>query len=118
MLDQPSAARRICVRLRAVVSGRTAAPGPARAFDEVAAEWLLIRDEVDKNRFGRELPLSEAARRALDQVCPDMGLLFGSHDYRRLLREAAKAAGIDEYRAVRISDYDLAHTRGSPILDR
>ena len=72
---------------------------------------LLIRDEVDKNRFGREVPLSEAARAALDQVCPDVGLLFGSHDYRRLLREAAKAAGIDEYRAARISDYDLRHSR-------
>ena len=72
---------------------------------------LLIRDEVDKNRFGREVPLSEGARAALDQVCPDVGLLFGSHDYRRLLREAAKAAGIDEYRAARISDYDLRHSR-------
>ncbi len=72
---------------------------------------LLIRDEADKNRFGRELPLSATAREALDRVCPDMGLLFGSHDYRRLLRDAAKAAGIDEYRASRISDYDFRHSR-------
>ena len=72
---------------------------------------LLIRDEADKNRFGRELPLSAAAREALDRVCPDAGLLFGSHDYRRLLRAAAKAAGIDEYRASRISDYDFRHSR-------
>ncbi len=72
---------------------------------------LLIRDEVDKNRFGREVPLSKAARAALDQVCPDVGVLFGSHDDRRLLREAAKVAGIDEYRAARISDYDLRHSR-------
>jgi hypothetical protein len=35
------------------------------------SESLLIRDEVDKNRFGRELPLSDAAREALNQVCPD-----------------------------------------------
>ncbi len=66
---------------------------------------------MDKNRFGREVPLSKAARAALDLVCPDVGLLFGSHDYRRLLREASKAAGIDEYRAARISDYDLRHSR-------
>jgi integrase len=72
---------------------------------------LLIRDEVDKNRFGREVPLSAAARAALDQVCPEVGLLFGSHDYRRLLRVAANEAGIDEYRAARISDYDLRHSR-------
>jgi hypothetical protein len=57
---------------------------------------LLIRDEADKNRFGRELPLSDAARAALDSVCPDVGLLFGPHDYRHLLRAAARAAGIDE----------------------
>jgi hypothetical protein len=72
---------------------------------------LLIRDEADKNRFGRELPLSAVARQALDRICPEVGLLFGSHDYRRLLRDAAKAAGIDEYRASRISDYDFRHSR-------
>jgi hypothetical protein len=72
---------------------------------------------VDKNRFGREVPLSEAARAALDQVCPDVGLLFGSHDYRRLLREAAKAAGIDES-APRGSATTICATRGSPILGR
>jgi hypothetical protein len=72
---------------------------------------LLIRDEVDKNRFGRELPLSEPARAALECVCPDVGILFGSHDYRHLHREAAKAAGIDEFRAKRISDYDFLHSR-------
>lgn len=72
---------------------------------------MLIRDEADKNRFGRELPLTEAARAALDHICPDVGLLFGSHDYRQLLRAAAKAAGIDEFRATRISDYDFRHSR-------
>jgi len=97
---------------------------PEQPRDEVATGDRRRRDghyharrsggslnEVDKNRFGREVPLSEAARGALDQVCPDVGLLFGSHDYRRLLRQAAKEAGIDEYRAARISDYDLRHSR-------
>jgi hypothetical protein len=37
--------------------------------------------------------------------------LFGSHDYRHLLRGAASAAGIDEFRAKRISDYDFRHSR-------
>jgi hypothetical protein len=32
---------------------------------------------------------------ALDSVCPEGGRLFGEHDYRRLLRLAATAAGID-----------------------
>ena len=75
------------------------------------AASLLITDEVDKNRFGREMPLSEAACQALDSVCPDSGLIFGAHDFRGLLRAAAKAEGVDEYRAQRISDYDFRHSR-------
>ncbi len=72
---------------------------------------LIITDEMDKNRFGRELPLSESARRALDSNCPSEGIIFGSHDYRAPLRAAAKAAGIDAYRAERISPYDFRHSR-------
>jgi len=51
---------------------------------------LTITDENDKARFGRELPLSEEARAALDAVCPDSGLIFGDHDYRDQLRKAAE----------------------------
>jgi len=72
---------------------------------------LTITDEMDKNRFRRELPLSEAARRALDSVCPSMGIIFGAHDFRASLRAAATAAGIDAYRAERISPYDFRHSR-------
>ena len=72
---------------------------------------LTITDCIDKNRFRRDLPLSEAARKALDAVCPASGLIFGAHDYRAPLRLAAKAAGIDAYRADRISPYDLRHSR-------
>ncbi len=72
---------------------------------------LTITDGVDKNRFRRELPLSEAARQALDSVCPAAGVIFGAHDYRTPLRAAAKAAGIDQYRSERISPYDFRHSR-------
>jgi len=75
------------------------------------SQVLTITDEADKSRYRRELPLSEAARVALDSVCPDAGIIFGPHDFRTLLRAAAKAAGIDEYRAKRISDYDFRHSR-------
>jgi hypothetical protein len=50
-------------------------------------------------------------RASLDSVCPAEGLIFGAHDYRHILRTAAKAAGIDELRARRISDYDFRHSR-------
>jgi integrase len=72
---------------------------------------LTITDEIDKNRFGRELPLSDVAREALDSVCPPAGIIFGAHDFRAPLRAAAKAAGIDAYRAERISPYDFRHSR-------
>lgn len=50
---------------------------------------LLVTPDIDKVRYGRELPLSKAARAALDSVCPDEGLIFGKHDYRDHLNEAA-----------------------------
>jgi hypothetical protein len=77
------------------------------------AGTLTIRDEDDKNRLGRDFPLAHApaVRAALDSVCPAQGLIFGDHDYRHVLRKAAKAAGIDELRAKRISDYDFRHSR-------
>jgi integrase len=75
------------------------------------ADELTIRAEADKNRYARSLPLSPAARAALDSVCPQTGLIFGSHDYRHVLRTAAKAAGVDALRAKRLSDYDFRHSR-------
>ncbi|MGO9663964.1 MAG: tyrosine-type recombinase/integrase, partial [Polyangia bacterium] len=75
------------------------------------AAALTITDETDKSRYGRELPLSVNARKALDSVCPAAGIIFGRHDFRTLLRPAARAAGIDAYRAGRISDYDFRHSR-------
>lgn len=78
---------------------------------------LQIRDEADKARYGRELPLTDAARKALDSVCPDAGSLFPRRkngepaDYRVSLRKAAAAAGLSADRAARISDYDFRHGR-------
>ena len=72
---------------------------------------LTITDETDKNRFRRELPLGVEACKALDSICPASGNIFGAHDFRTLLRAAAKAAGIDEFRAKHISDYDFRHSR-------
>jgi hypothetical protein len=37
---------------------------------------LLIDDEIDKARFGRELPLTDRARAALDSECLEVGLIF------------------------------------------
>jgi hypothetical protein len=45
--------------------------------DTTAASELVIRDEVDKVRYGRKLPLTDAARAALDSITPDNDLIFG-----------------------------------------
>ena len=72
---------------------------------------LRVRDEADKARDGRELPLSDRARAALDRICPTEGLIFGQHDYRAHLRAAAKAAGLPPEKATKISSYDFRHGR-------
>jgi integrase len=109
------------VRARYIVAWETALRPQTIAKLDASTDYrpgattLLIRDEVDKNRFGRELPLTDAAREALDSVCPASGPIFGRHDCTMLLRRAAKAAGIDAYRADRISDYDFRHSAATHL---
>jgi hypothetical protein len=93
--------------LRPSTLERLSAPGDYQR----GARALQIRDEADKADYGRELPLTERARAALDSVCPMAGLIFGEHKFAVPLRAAAKAAGIDAHRASKISDYDFRHSR-------
>ena len=76
-----------------------------RAPDDYAVgrETLLIRDEADKARFGRDFPLTDDARAALDRVCPASGLLFGDHDVRIEMRRAAVKVGIDPARVTHLT---------------
>jgi integrase len=118
-------------RLLAALPERTSQGNPARAF--YTAMWetglrratlrrlsapehyrkgaseLVIEDAIDKSRYGRVLPLSDAARAALDSVCPDVGLLFGRVDYRHTLALAAKTAEIEG--GENLSDHDFRHAR-------
>lgn len=79
---------------------------------------LNVRTEIDKARFGRELPLSERARRALDMVCPDAGLIFGDVKYRSRLKAAALAAGLSEERAHHLSYHDWRHASLTHMASR
>lgn len=92
---------------------RPATLSELRAPDDYAPgrDTLIIRDEVDKARFGRELPLTARAQEALDRVCPDSGLIFGKHDFRDRVRRAAEAAGLPPEKVERISAYDFRHAR-------
>ena len=82
------------------------------------AESLCIRDESDKAAYGRELPLTDAARAALDSVCPAKGPIFEPADYRYQLAKAAKAAGIPKHLAGHVSAHDFRHARTTDLLDR
>ncbi|HZM28657.1 MAG TPA: tyrosine-type recombinase/integrase [Gemmatimonadales bacterium] len=80
---------------------------------------LIIRDEVDKARFGRELPLSDRAREALDRVCPEVGLIFGCHyELGKLLKQAAADAKLPKEKADAVSAYDLRHGRLTLLAER
>ena len=66
---------------------------------EVPTHWhkgsrtLTLTDELDKSRWGRDLPLTDTAVAALESVCPpEGGLLLGGHDYRDHVAEAASMA--------------------------
>ncbi len=102
--------------LRQATIGKLTAPEHFRR----GARTLTITDGIDKARFGRELPLTDAARAALDASCPDSGLIFGrgsiSH-FTASLQAAAQAAGIDPEKVALLSSYDLRHGRITNLLD-
>lgn len=79
------------------------------------ASTLIITDGIDKAKFGRELPLSAAARVALDSVCRP-GVLFGSHDYRHHLGNASKEA-LPAAKARTFTAYDLRHARLTELAE-
>jgi len=76
------------------------------------ATTLIITDEIDKARFGREIPLTEGARAAIDSVCPDLGLIFGRHHCRDRLTRAARSV-LPPEKAATFAPYDLRHARAT-----
>jgi len=72
---------------------------------------ITLTPAIDKNRLGREVPLSKRARKALDAICPDAGPIFGAHDYREHLKAAASAALPKE----RADKFTGAHLRSARI---
>lgn len=75
---------------------------------------LHITADIDKARYDREVKLSTRAREALDSVCPDEGLIFGKHDYRKIIAAAKTKAGSPKT----FSPYDLRHGRATDLLAR
>lgn len=77
--------------------------------------WFVIRDEIDKNRFGRRVPISAVAAEEFERVPHSRsdGLIFGRHDYRVAITKACVKAGID----LRVAPYDFRHARGTHLID-
>lgn len=79
---------------------------------------LLIRPAVDKVRYGRPLPLTKAARGALDDACSCVsgGLIFGSRNYAKQRLAAGLAIGLSEEDASHVAHHDLRHGRATQLV--
>ena len=73
---------------------------------------LVITDDIDKVRFGRELPLTDVARVALESACAGNGPIFGDRNYRDQLKKAA-ARVLPPEKAKTFTGYDLRHARAT-----
>jgi integrase len=80
------------------------------------SDAMTITPELDKGRWARRVPLSQKARKALDEVCPEDGPIFGAHDYREHLRAAADAA-LPPDRAALFTGAHLRSARATHWLD-
>lgn len=81
------------------------------------AASLHVTADIDKAHWERDVPLTPAARRALDAVAPEAGLIFGSHRYDEHIREAAIEALPPEL-AERFAGAHLRSARVTHLLER
>lgn len=96
-------------------------------------ETLHITPELDKGRWARDVPLSAAARAALDEAldgltlraratgelaadAPYSGAIFGEHDYREHLKAAADAV-LPPDRAARFNGAHFRSARATHLLE-
>jgi integrase len=102
--------------LRPATLDALTAPGDYRK----GATVLRVREEIDKAKFGREVPLTAAARAALDRCVPDVGKIFDrvdTHLAAKYLRTAAVAAKLPAKKAEQIKAYDLRHARITQLAE-
>jgi integrase len=70
---------------------------------------LRISQDIDKSRYASSLPLTPRARRVLDAICPEEGLIFRRFVYRRMLVRAARKVLGTEHEAQHLSAHDFRH---------
>ncbi len=85
---------------------------------DVTIAGLHVREENDKNVWGRVVPLTPAARKALELAKPESpdDLVFGKHEWNFFFYKAAlKALGPEV--ADHVSKYDLKHGLVTELFD-
>lgn len=90
---------------------------------EVPTHWdhdresIWIPDEDDKTSNGREIPLPPDALEALRSVAPAKGVIFGHHDYREALRNAATKAKWPQHKIDRLCGQHFRSAGGTYLLE-
>lgn len=87
---------------------------------DLEAQMVTIRASTDKARNARRVPLPNSVVEVLrDLPRRAGGLIFGTRDYRRALRQACIDIGIDPVRAQRIrGNHSIRHSRISYWLSQ
>lgn len=81
--------------------------------EDLRAGELAVREEIDKARFGRSVPLTPRAREALERHATRPGkLIFGKATRSPYLRAAALLAGKPG-----VSAYDFRHARATHLME-
>ncbi len=77
---------------------------------------VVLTDEDDKARFGRDVDLTPEAVSILNSVAPDRGIIFGHHVFYKALKRAARAV-LGALRGNGFAPYDFRHGRAKERLD-
>ena len=80
------------------------------------SKTLTLTDDVDKARWGRVLPLTPLAIKALSACAPEAGIIFGKHDYREHIAAAA-AAALPKAVADKFTGAHLRSARSTHLLE-
>jgi site-specific recombinase XerD len=85
---------------------------------DLKARTITVRASADKKKYGRTVPLTEAAVQALKALSPGIGLVFGTHDFRQCVRAAAKRAKLPENVQKLIANHFVRHSRLTDMASR
>lgn len=85
---------------------------------EPGSTVLRISDDIDKEDFGREVPLNPRAIAILERCAPEKGgIVFGEHKYYRYVRAAAAASKLPKSKARIFTGQHLRSARLTHLLD-